>query len=75
MEAISSSGGHSFQWKPFSFFNQSVSQKKIVKVIEGDIYSKLFEIYKETEKGRVKLNLWMSFLLAEAFSFSEKRSF
>ena len=37
----------------FSLFNQSVSQKKTVKVIEDDIYGKLFEIYKETEKGHV----------------------
>ena len=34
----------------FRFFNQSVSHKKIEKVIEDEIYSKLFEIYKETEK-------------------------
>ena len=27
--------------------------QKNVKVIEVDIYGKLFEIYKETEKGRV----------------------
>ena len=37
----------------FSLFSQSVSQKKTVKVIEDDIYGKLFEIYKETEKGCV----------------------
>ena len=36
-----------------SFFNQNVSQKKIVKVIEYDINDKLFEIYKETEKGHI----------------------
>ena len=35
-----------------SFFIQSVSQKN-AKVIEDDIYGKLFEIYKETEKDRV----------------------
>ena len=35
-----------------SFFIQSVSQK-YVKVIEDDIFDKLFAIYKETEKGGV----------------------
>ena len=28
----------------FSFFNESLSQKKIVKVIDDDIYDKLLEI-------------------------------
>ena len=36
--------------RTFSFFNQRLSQKKIVKVIEDDIYDKLLEIYKGTEK-------------------------
>ena len=35
------------------FFQSKRITKKIVKVIEDDIYGKLFEIYKETEKGRV----------------------
>ena len=34
----------------FSFFNGSLSQKKIVKVIEDDIYDKLLEILKGSEK-------------------------
>ena len=34
----------------FSFFNGSLSQKKIVKVIEDDIYDKLLEILKRSEK-------------------------
>ena len=34
----------------FSFFNQRLWQKKFVKVIEDDIYDKLLEIYKGTEK-------------------------
>ena len=34
----------------FSFFNQSLSQKKIVKAIEDDTCDKLLEIYKGTEK-------------------------
>ena len=33
----------------FTFFNQSLSQKK-VKAIEDDIYDKLLGIYKGTEK-------------------------
>ena len=33
----------------FTFFNQSLSQKKIVKVIQDDIYHKLLEIYEGTE--------------------------
>ena len=37
----------------FSFYNKAYHKKKIVKVIEDDIYGKLFEIYKEIEKGRV----------------------
>ena len=36
--------------RTFSFFNQRLSQKKFVKVIEDDIYDKLLEIYKGTEK-------------------------
>ena len=36
---------------PFSFFNGSLSKKKkIVKVIEDDIYDKLLEILKVSEK-------------------------
>ena len=34
----------------FSFFNGSLSQKKIVKVIEDDIDDKLLEILKGSEK-------------------------
>ena len=34
----------------FSFFNGSLSQKKVVKVIEDDIYDKLLEILKGSEK-------------------------
>ena len=34
----------------FSFFNGNLSQKKILKVIEDDIYDKLLEIYKGSEK-------------------------
>ena len=34
----------------FNFFNQSLSQKKIFKVIEDGIYDKLLEIHKGTEK-------------------------
>ena len=34
----------------FSFFQSKRIKKKIVKVIEDEIYSKHFEIYKETEK-------------------------
>ena len=34
----------------FSFFNGSLSQKKIVKVIENDIYDKLLEILKGSTK-------------------------
>ena len=34
----------------FSFFNGSLSQKKIVKVIENDIYDKLLEILKGSAK-------------------------
>ena len=34
----------------FSFFNGSLSQKKIVKVIDDDIYDKLLEILKGSEK-------------------------
>ena len=34
----------------FSVFNQSISQKKLLKIVENEIYSKIFEIYKRTEK-------------------------
>ena len=34
----------------FSFFNDSLPQKKIVKVIEDDIYDKVLEILKGSEK-------------------------
>ena len=34
----------------FSFFNGSLSQKKIVKVIDAGIYDKLLEILKGSEK-------------------------
>ena len=34
----------------FSFFNGSLSQKKIVKVIDDGIYDKLLEILKGSEK-------------------------
>ena len=34
----------------YRFFNRSLSQKKIVKVIEDDIYDKLLEILKGSEK-------------------------
>ena len=44
---------YNYFFSHIKFFNQSVSQKKIVKVIEDDINGKLFEIYKETEKGHV----------------------
>ena len=35
----------------FSFFNQSLSQKKIVEVIEDDIYDKFLEIYRELKRS------------------------
>ena len=35
----------------FSFFNQSLSQKKIAKVIEDDIYDKFLEIYRELKRS------------------------
>ena len=34
----------------FSFFSGGLSQKKVVKVTENDIYDKLLEIYKGSEK-------------------------
>ena len=37
----------------FSFFNGSLSQKKIVKVIDDDIYDKLLEILKGNSQVRV----------------------
>ena len=47
----------------FSFFNGSLSQKKIVKVIEDDIYDKLLEILKGSEK----------FVLAKFYSNVDKK--
>ena len=47
----------------FSFFNGSLSQKKFVKVIEDDIYDKLLEIYKGSEK----------FVLAKFYSNVDKK--
>ena len=37
----------------FSFFNESLSQKKIVKVIDDDIYDKLLEILQGNSQVRV----------------------
>ena len=37
----------------FSIKRITKKKKKIVKVVEDDIYGKLSKIYKETEKGRV----------------------
>ena len=34
----------------FTFFNQSLSQIKIVKIINDDIYNNILEIYEGTEK-------------------------
>ena len=34
----------------FGFFSEGLSQKKFVKVTENDIYDKLLEIYKGSEK-------------------------
>ena len=47
----------------FSFFNGGLSQKKIVKVIENDIYGKLLEILKGSEK----------FVLAKFYSNVDKK--
>ena len=47
----------------FSFFNGSLSQKKYVKVIDDDIYDKLLEILKESEK----------FALAKFYSNVDKK--
>ena len=47
----------------FSFFNGSLSQKKFVKVIDDDIYDKLLEILKESEK----------FVLAKFYSNVDKK--
>ena len=47
----------------FSFFNGNLSQKKFVKVIEDDIYDKLLEIYKGSEK----------FVLAKFYSNVDKK--
>ena len=47
----------------FSFFNGSLSQKKIVKIIEDDIYDKLLEILKGSEK----------FVLAKFYSNVDKK--
>ena len=47
----------------FSFFNGSLSQKKFVKVIEDDIYDKLLEILKGSEK----------FVLAKFYSNVDKK--
>ena len=47
----------------FSFFNGSLSQKKIVKVIDDDIYDKLLEILKGSEK----------FVLAKFYSNVDKK--
>ena len=55
----------------FSFFNQNLSQKKIVKVIEDDIYDKLLEIYRELKRSS-QLNSLRPFLLAEVYFFQWK---
>ena len=34
----------------FSFFSEGLSQRKVVKVTENDIYDRLLEIYKGSEK-------------------------
>ena len=47
----------------FSFFNGSLSQKKIVKVIDDGIYDKLLEILKGSEK----------FVLAKFYSNVDKK--
>ena len=47
----------------FSFFNGSLSQKKIVKVIDDGIYDKLLEILKGSEK----------FALAKFYSNVDKK--
>ena len=47
----------------FSFFNGSLSQKKFVKIIEDDIYDKLLEILKGSEK----------FVLAKFYSNVDKK--
>ena len=47
----------------FSFFNGRLSQKKFVKVIEDDIYDKLLEILKGSEK----------FVLAKFYSNVDKK--
>ena len=47
----------------FSFFNEGLSQKKVVKVIEDDIYDKLLEILKGSEK----------FVLAKFYSNVDKK--
>ena len=47
----------------FSFFNGNLSPKKIVKVIEDDIYDKLLEILKGSEK----------FVLAKFYSNVDKK--
>ena len=47
----------------FSFFNGSLSQKKFVKIIDDDIYDKLLEILKVSEK----------FALAKFYSNVDKK--
>ena len=47
----------------FSFFNGSLSQKKIVKVTDDDIYDKFLEILKGSEK----------FVLAKFYSNVDKK--
>ena len=72
----------------FTFSNQSVSKKKIVKVIEDKIYGKLLEIYKGTKKvvlvifveaipfSGSHLFQWKVLLLVETiFFFAETISF
>ena len=69
----------------FTFFNQSLLQKKFVKVIEGDIYDNILEIYKRTEKvvlvkfveiipfsGSHSFQ-WKPFVFVEAISFDGSR--
>ena len=44
---------YNYFYSYIKFFQSKRIAKKIVKVTEDDIHNKLFEIYKETKKGRV----------------------
>ena len=44
---------YSYFYSYIQLFQSKHITKKFLKVVEDDIYVKLFEIYKETEKGRV----------------------